>query len=149
MNFASLILEPAGLPLEKRLRRALFLQFQMLGMVSIRSQLVGAGIPDAVTVISDGDMLFELMKTNLHGLASIVEETGCDIPMAVTSNTLQGLGPRKSLLVAHSTPQAHVVIVTAGLIGFVGLHLRFSEVLVASKTVGPIKADDILVCYLN
>ena len=74
-------------------------------------------------------MIFELMEAHLHGLAGICQYCRRNVPFATSGLLLQRLRFRNYFLIPASSPEAFIVIRTARFIRFVGLHLRFAEVL--------------------
>lgn len=151
INRASLIFDPFGLPLEKRFSRLESCQFQILYPTLaciVPNQRLIVGLPDTITVVGNSKVIFKLMKAHLHRLCCIIEESSINVPRLAAGDALQRLCLLKRLLVASSSPQARVVVITAWLIRLIRFHLRLTEILDAHQRIQTI--DDTMECgYLD
>lgn len=66
-------------------------------------------LPDIVLVIRDGEVVFELMKAQFHGLALVVQEVLDTIPLRASRFFLQGLIIGDDAFVSGSPPQSLIV----------------------------------------
>jgi hypothetical protein len=83
MNRASFILLPGGLPFENRERRTLRWKSHTLKhhRQYVPSQdFEGSKLPDVVLVVSNGEMILELMESQFHRLALIVQKLLDTVP---------------------------------------------------------------------
>lgn len=69
------------------------------------------------------------METHFHRLAAVRHEYLGIIPSTAASPAFKGLRLRDDSFVAASPPETFVIVCASGLIGFVGLHLGFAEIL--------------------
>ena len=85
--------DPFGLPFENRFSRILCCQFQILRVrLFLRLDGLRIDLPYAITVIGNSKVIFELVKTHLRWLTSVVEKPRRYIPRVITRNSFQRLG---------------------------------------------------------
>lgn len=99
-----------------------------LSQLHVRRKMLTSS-PNTVAVISDYQVVLELMETHLQRLAAIIEEARATVPSTTSCKPFQGLSGGQDLFVADSSPKSFVVIRAPGFFWLIRFHLMFSEVL--------------------